>query len=101
MAPSPERRDQGATIAGRYSIRRKLGSGSLGTVFLAHDAVRRHPVALKVIRTDRMNPEAVRDMQRELSSDPTAESRNMTTLRPNRFTERELRLFGKYEVFGT
>lgn len=33
-----------------------------------------------------------------LTCDPTAETRNMKTLRPNPFAQRELRVFGKYRV---
>jgi mRNA-degrading endonuclease RelE of RelBE toxin-antitoxin system len=33
-----------------------------------------------------------------LEQDPLAESKNLKTLRPNRFAQRELRLFGKYRV---
>ncbi len=79
MAPSPLPRKRGATIAGRYSIRRKLGSGSLGTVYLAHDAARGHPVALKVIRTDRISPDAVRNMQREFRAVASLNHRQIAT----------------------
>jgi mRNA-degrading endonuclease RelE of RelBE toxin-antitoxin system len=33
-----------------------------------------------------------------LAADPTTETRNMKTLRPNPVAQRELRLFGKYRV---
>jgi hypothetical protein len=33
-----------------------------------------------------------------LRADPTAETRNLKTLRPNPVAERALRLFGKYRV---
>src|SRR4029077_2070562 len=33
-----------------------------------------------------------------LAADPTAETRNLKTLRPNPVAQRELRLFGKYRV---
>jgi mRNA-degrading endonuclease RelE of RelBE toxin-antitoxin system len=33
-----------------------------------------------------------------LAADPTSETRNMKTLRPNPVAQRELRLFGKYRV---
>ena len=40
----------------------------------------------------------LKEAEELLSSDPTQETRNMKTLRANRFAERELRLFGKYRV---
>ncbi len=89
MAPSPELSDQGATLAGRYSIRRKLGSGSLGTVYLAHDVARGHVVALKVIRTDRINPEAVRDMQREFRAFASLNHHQIATAYDFGYTENE------------
>ena len=89
MAPSPELSDQGATLAGRYSIRRKLGSGSLGTVYLAHDVARGHVVALKVIRTDRINPEAVRDMQREFRAFASLNHHQIATAYDFGYTEKE------------
>lgn len=39
-----------------------------------------------------------RAAQERLVADPTAETRNMKTLRPNPVAQRELRLFGKYRV---
>ena len=38
------------------------------------------------------------ELERRLSSDPTAETRNLKTLRPNPVAQRELRLYGKYRV---
>lgn len=36
--------------------------------------------------------------EERLADDPTAEARNLKTLRPNPVAQRELRLFGKYRV---
>src|ERR1700685_4172960 len=35
---------------GRYEVRRTLGAGSFGTVYLGHDAQLDRPVAIKVLR---------------------------------------------------
>ncbi len=40
----------------------------------------------------------LKEAEQHLSTDPLLESRNMKSLRPNPFAERELRLFGKYCV---
>ncbi len=37
-------------------------------------------------------------IEERLADDPTAETRNLKTLRPNPVAQRELRLFGKYRV---
>jgi serine/threonine-protein kinase len=39
---------------GRYQIRKQLGSGTMGVVFLAHDPQIDRPVALKVLRPDKV-----------------------------------------------
>jgi serine/threonine protein kinase len=39
---------------GRYQIQRELGSGTMGMVYLAHDPHIDRPVALKVLRSDRV-----------------------------------------------
>ncbi|MGH9361360.1 MAG: protein kinase domain-containing protein, partial [Thermoanaerobaculia bacterium] len=67
MKVSPSPQPQGA-IAGRYAIRRRLGAGSLGTVYLVHDAVKGRAVALKLLRTDRLSAEAVRRFQGEFGA---------------------------------
>jgi mRNA-degrading endonuclease RelE of RelBE toxin-antitoxin system len=38
------------------------------------------------------------EAEERLSADPTAETANLKTLRPNPVAQRELRLFGKYRV---
>jgi serine/threonine protein kinase len=48
-------RDDGARLPdriGRFHIRRRLGSGAFGTVYLADDPVLERQVALKVMRRD-------------------------------------------------
>ena len=50
----------------RFLIKRHLGSGSLGDVYLAHDSVRAHDVAIKVVDIGPCNSESVgRQLQHE------------------------------------
>jgi DNA-binding NtrC family response regulator/tetratricopeptide (TPR) repeat protein len=65
MTTSPSPRRDPAVIAGRYAVRRKLGTGGMGTVYLAHDEASKRLVALKVIRTERLIADAVSRMQDE------------------------------------
>ncbi|MCZ6794807.1 MAG: sigma 54-interacting transcriptional regulator [Planctomycetota bacterium] len=67
-SPSPQAHTRTSILAGRYAIRRKLGSGSLGTVYLARDVYTRRPVALKVISTEGLIGDAVAHMQQEFQA---------------------------------
>src|SRR5690606_4499412 len=42
--------EEGAVINDRYELERRLGSGSMGEVFLARDRLLKKAVALKVLR---------------------------------------------------
>ena len=65
-SPSPYRHH--AVISGRYAIRKKLGSGGLGTVYLAQDLRDGRRVALKLIRADRLSSEAAARLQKEFQA---------------------------------
>jgi DNA-binding NtrC family response regulator len=65
VSASPSPSIQRAVIADRYAIRRKLGSGSIGTVYLAFDELERREVALKIIRTEALIARAAGRMQEE------------------------------------
>jgi eukaryotic-like serine/threonine-protein kinase len=61
-APAPADRASlipiGSVFAGRYRIRRRLGTGGMGAVYLALDQVLDVEVALKVIRADAVGDDA-------------------------------------------
>ena len=65
MSTSPTPLELSPIVAGRYSIRGKLGAGGLGVVYLAWDPVEQRRVALKVLRGERLLADPVGRMQRE------------------------------------
>lgn len=57
------------TQLGRYTIKRKLGAGGMGTVFLAEDTQLKRTVALKVLPKERsQNPTLVKRFKAEAQS---------------------------------
>ena len=46
------RQFEGTHLAGRYDLRRALGQGGMGVVFLARDRVLNEDVAIKLLRTE-------------------------------------------------
>ncbi|MGC5332854.1 serine/threonine-protein kinase [Micromonospora sp. DT62] len=52
------------TQIGRYTVSRRLGQGGMGEVFLAYSAAG-SPVAVKLIRTDRLDPNTRTRFERE------------------------------------
>src|SRR6202011_1725123 len=51
-APTPP------TVFGRYQVRRALGAGGFGDVYLAHDTQLDRPVAIKVLHAESGTPQA-------------------------------------------
>jgi tetratricopeptide (TPR) repeat protein len=83
--PSPHLTAPGRV--GPYSVHRKLGSGSLGTVYLVRDPRRRRLVALKVLRTDRLTPEAVGRLQKEFRAIASLHHEQIATAHDFGYTE--------------
>jgi len=55
----------GGVIAGRYQVLGVLGNGGFAVVYRAFDRELRREVALKVLRADRLTPEALGRLRRE------------------------------------
>jgi len=50
--PSEGAQEPVRVVAGRYELRRRLGTGAMGVVYQAYDRVLEEAVALKLVRTD-------------------------------------------------
>jgi serine/threonine-protein kinase len=51
---------------GQYTLDKKIGSGGMGTVHLAHHVLLRRPTAIKLITDDRNRPELLERFEREV-----------------------------------
>jgi hypothetical protein len=56
----------GVVVANRYEIRACIGSGGYSVVYAADDRLVRRPVALKLLRGDRVSPTAMARFRREV-----------------------------------
>lgn len=61
--PQPGQFEVGATVADRYLLKKKLGQGAMGRVFLAHDASLDRQVAIKVVAHERKNVQNLLELQ--------------------------------------
>jgi hypothetical protein len=55
-----------ARQVGRYRIERKLGSGGMGTVYLASHALLRRPTAIKILSAEKAGKEGLTRFEREV-----------------------------------
>ncbi len=51
---------------GQYALDDKIGEGAFGAVYRAHHALMRRPVAVKLLQTDKMNPNNAARFEREV-----------------------------------
>jgi eukaryotic-like serine/threonine-protein kinase len=73
---SPEMPDQ----IGRYVVKRRLGGGGMGVVYLAHDPVIDRPVAVKVLRTALDDDDMRERFAREVRATGGLVHRNIVTI---------------------
>jgi len=65
-APAPETSLIGTTLTNKYRVLSEIGSGSMGTVYLAEHIGLKKQVAIKVLRSDlQVSEESLRRFQRE------------------------------------
>jgi serine/threonine-protein kinase len=53
---------------GQYTLDRKIGTGGMGSVYVAHHALLRRPAAVKLLPRDRNSPEELARFEREVQS---------------------------------
>ncbi|HEX3758051.1 MAG TPA: serine/threonine-protein kinase [Kofleriaceae bacterium] len=79
------------TIVDRFRVIRRLGTGSMGWIYAAHDPALDRNVALKLLRSDRL----AADQRDAMADHPLREARAMAQLaHPNVVTVHELGRFG-------
>lgn len=82
----PNRSETGPWVAGqvvarRYAIERRLGGGSMGDVYLAHDRLLKKQVALKSLKADlAQNRDTVRRFLREVALAHSVTHRNVVRI---------------------
>jgi eukaryotic-like serine/threonine-protein kinase len=57
---------EGERLLDRFTVKLPVGRGFLGTVYLAHDALRSADVALKILKVGLQNPNRVEQLRREV-----------------------------------
>jgi hypothetical protein len=72
-----------ARSIGRYRLRRRIGRGGMGEVWEAYDGTLRRPVALKLLRPERVDAIAIERFEREARA--TAELTHPNTIRVTDF----------------
>src|SRR5690554_3041478 len=60
--------ESGQELSARYVLIRQLGAGGHGEVWLAQDRERDELVALKILRSEWMRPEALEVLEREFAA---------------------------------
>jgi DNA-binding NtrC family response regulator/tetratricopeptide (TPR) repeat protein len=100
MSTSPSPSPRPSVVAGRYSILRKLGSGSLGSVYMARDEEAGRMVALKLIRKGRPIPQALGSMQEEFRAIARIDHPRIARAYDFGYTEAEIPFYTREYIQG-
>ena len=76
---SPNWRAGRVVLQGRYRILQKLGSGTMGTIYLAEDQTNERRVALKLLRTERVDAVGLERLQTEFRTIAALHHRQIAT----------------------
>ncbi len=68
MLERARRRARRAEQLGQYTLERVIGEGAMGTVYRARHAFLRRPTAVKLLRSERSTPQALRRFEKEVQA---------------------------------
>src|SRR5262245_41762382 len=76
-ADAPPTLAPGVCLTERYEVIRHLGSGGTADVYAVHDSVLHQPVAVKLLRRDRINERSLKRLRREAALTRQSDSQHL------------------------